>query len=386
MNVVIVSDARIWGGLEAHTMGLIDALLGAGHSVTLACIGDRAAALYREQLRAPATIVDLGVRVRRSVREWYRALAAVRGDAVIFQKGTLHTGGFALDVALRLRFPRFVAVQHLEPPVLPARASRRYLMGLLPGVGLWWYRAKFAGYIRSLCPHVTVCVSDSVRAALVTSYEFADGKLVTVRNGVDLERFKPDARLRADARTEWGVPQDAFVFGSVRRLEREKGLHVAIEAFAQVMAQAPDADARLILIGEGPERQALVELAERLGVASRTVLPGFTAAPWRAYAGFDVFLIPSLIEALGVVVVEAMASHCLVIGSRVGGIPEMLSDPSLGMLVPPGDVTALAEAMRQTMTMSPADRMATATRGRRHVGEQFDVHAQCMKIVAQLAG
>src|SRR5262245_5283206 len=158
MNVVIVSDARIWGGLEAHTMGLVDALLASGRSVTLACIGDRAAALYREQLRAPATIVDLGLPVRRSVWAWYRALAAVPGGAVIFQKGTLHTGGFALDVALRLRFPRLVPVQHLEPPVLAPKASRRYMKGLLPGVGLWWYRAKYAGYLRSLCPHITVCV------------------------------------------------------------------------------------------------------------------------------------------------------------------------------------------------------------------------------------
>jgi glycosyltransferase involved in cell wall biosynthesis len=384
MNVVIVSDARAWGGLEVHTTGLVDALLSSGHSVILACIGDRAYDLYRAQLRAPVKIVDLGLPVRRTVIRWYRALASIDADAAILQKGTLHTGGFALDVALRLKFRRLVAVQHLEPPVLPAKVSRRYVKGVFPGIGLWWYRARLSGYVRCLCPQITVCVSDSVRLALAASYGFPRGKLVTIRNGVDLERFRPDVRTRLDVRSNWGVPVDAFVFGSVRRFEKEKGLDVAIEAFAALSPQVSAANARLVLIGEGPEQEALAALAERLGVAPLTIFPGFTAAAWRAYAGFDVFLIPSRIEALGVVVLEAMASHCLVIGSRVGGIPEMLSDSSLGVLVPPGDSTALAQAMRQTMTINDEERSRMAGDGRRHVGKHFEVHAQCMKIVALL--
>jgi glycosyltransferase involved in cell wall biosynthesis len=159
----------------------------------------------------------------------------------------------------------------------------------------------------------------------------------------------------------------------------EKGIDVLIEGFAAVRKQTTR-DVRLVLIGEGPEQAALQALAQRLGVADSVVFPGFTQTPWTAYPGLDVFVIPSRIEALGVVVVEAMASGCFVIASKVGGIPEMVSDPSLGILVPAGDPPALSAAMHQTLTLGRDQMAAHIGHARRHVGEHFNLQVECMRI------
>jgi glycosyltransferase involved in cell wall biosynthesis len=226
-------------------------------------------------------------------------------------------------------------------------------------------------------------VSDAVRRALASDYLFAEQKLVAIPHGVDLDEFRPDPARRASARAAWGIPADAFVFGSVRRFVREKGLDVLIEAFAQLSSDS-SRDMRLVLVGEGPERDALASLAERLGVGRTVVFAGFDPAPWTLYPGFDVFVIPSRIEALGVVVVEAMACQCLVIASRVGGIPEMVPDPEIGTLVPADDVGALADAMRRTLTMNADERAQSVCRARQHVAEHFDMHKQSGKIAALL--
>lgn len=255
--------------------------------------------------------------------------------------------------------------------------------GLLPGLGLWWYRWRLSGFARSLAPQATICVSDAARLALATDYGFSTRKLVTIRHGVDVEKFRPDAAARKNAREAWGVPEHAFVFGSVRRFIHEKGLDVLIEAFARLQSKT-DRDVRLVLVGDGPDRDALSALAAQLGVSKSVVFPGFTPSPWTVYPGFDVFVIPSRIEALGVVVLEAMASGCFVIASRVGGIPEMVSDLSLGTLVSPDDAVALTNAMEAVLAMDSEDMARHLQHARQHVIDNFHLETQSMRIASLL--
>jgi mannosyltransferase len=113
--------------------------------------------------------------------------------------------------------------------------------------------------------------------------------------------------------------------------------------------------------------------------------PGFTNTAWDVYPAFDVFLLPSRVEALGVVALEAMACDCEVIGSDVGGIPEMISDPSLGTLVPAGDSAQWATAMVRAIRRAPTERSALVQRARMHVTENFERRAQYLKIASLLA-
>jgi glycosyltransferase involved in cell wall biosynthesis len=384
MRVAIFGETRLWGGLEVHAVALAEWLADQGHTVSLVCLGPETRRVYEARPPRRTALIEVAPPARRSVRAWWRALQNITADAVVLEKGTLWTGGLALDSVLRLKFGRYVAIQQLEPPDLPARQSRRHLAGLLPGVGLWWYRWKWAGWARSLAPRWTVCVSDAVRESLASQYGFSQRRLITIRNGVDLEVFRPDGAVRAEVRREWNMPEDAFTFGVVSRLVRHKGVDVAIEALRRVVEAVPNRPVYLVIAGEGVERPALEALASARHLADRVRFLGLVRSPPRVYQALDVYLMPSRSEALGIALIEAMASGCQVIASDVGGIPEIVSDPSIGTLVPPADVDALAAAMTAALQQDEPRRAAVAAAAREHIAQRFDVRAQCSRIAALL--
>jgi glycosyltransferase involved in cell wall biosynthesis len=384
MKVLIVGKTRIWGGLEVHAITLAGVLAERGDDVSIGCIDAETYELYARQSPAGIRLTRLTPPEHETVRGWLRTFRDVDADAVMLEKGTLATGGLALDVALRWRYGTYVAVMQLEPPPLPPKSSKRFLAGLVPGLGLWWHRWRFMGWTRSWFPTMTVCVSDAVRRRLVVEYGFPQRRLMTIHNGVDYGDFQFDVSRRQRIRDAFGVPANAFVFGSVGRLSDQKALDIAIQAFAEIRATAQGRSAFLLCVGEGAERDRLVALADRLGVSDAIRLPGFSQSPAQVYQALDVFLIPSRHEGLPFALIEALASGCLVIGSTVGGIPEVITNPTLGLLVPPENPTALAAAMRQAMLMPAEERARRSQAGRARIIEAFDIRMQCLKYVSVL--
>lgn len=166
--------------------------------------------------------------------------------------------------------------------------------------------------------------------------------------GVDTDQFTP-AEPDPQVRARLGVAAQTVLFAFAGRLVGWKGLAVALKALAEPTLR--DADLKLLLIGDGPERTRLERLARDLGVCDRVVfhdpvphglLPAY-------YAAADVGVFPSIgDEAFGITIAEAMSCGKPVIASYVGGIPEVVgNEGSCGMLVPPGDPIALSAAMRQ---------------------------------------
>jgi glycosyltransferase involved in cell wall biosynthesis len=146
---------------------------------------------------------------------------------------------------------------------------------------------------------------------------------------------------RARARSVLGVPEGAFVFASVARLHPKKGHELLIRAFASIQLRAPRAV--LVLIGRGPLRSHLGKLADELGVGAKVIFTDFVHDVERYYSAFDVFVLSSIIEPFGLVLLEAFVAELPVIASSAGGIPEVLGD--VGRLFPVGDVKALAELL-----------------------------------------
>jgi glycosyltransferase involved in cell wall biosynthesis len=175
-----------------------------------------------------------------------------------------------------------------------------------------------------------------MRLAEATMRYVPAGKPVTVvPYGVDLERFSPRPR---EARGE-------IVVGAVARLSPEKGLGFLLRAVGRLVDEGKAL--RVVLAGDGPERRRLERLAGRLGLGERVEFLG--EAPHeeipRILQGFDIFAMPSLAEGFGVAALEAAAMELPVVGSRVHGIPDVVADGESGLLVPPRDVAALAEAI-----------------------------------------
>lgn len=172
-------------------------------------------------------------------------------------------------------------------------------------------------------------------------------KTALIPNGVDTRVFHPPADRAAARRILPESFRDATaVIGAVSVLRPEKSVETLIEAFAALPLHA-GRDPRLVIVGDGERRAALERLAAERGVAERVHFAGRTnqVADWMR--AFDVYALPSLTEAFPNTLLEAMASGCAAVGSRVGGVPEMLGDDERGLLFPPGDAAALADRLSE---------------------------------------
>jgi glycosyltransferase involved in cell wall biosynthesis len=169
---------------------------------------------------------------------------------------------------------------------------------------------------------------------------------------------------------------DAADFLFVGELRQLKGVDVALDALAELIKQRP---ARAVFVGAGPDALTFKAQAERLGLADHVRFPG--ALPAReAFTMGRVLLVPSRAESLPYVVLEAIGAGLPVLATNVGGIPEIIP-PSLGRLLPPGDVPALAAAMRAALEQPEALRNEARALAA-FVGERFHVRTMAAAITS----
>lgn len=197
-----------------------------------------------------------------------------------------------------------------------------------------------------------------VNAEAVSSWLVGQGydpaKIVVVRNGVDLDQFaRPpdDARVRQSL----GVPRGAPLVAVASRLNRLKGIEHFLEAAAAVGRRFPEV--RFVVIGDtSPAERSyfylLTGLAERLGIRDRVVFTGLRTDVPDLLSSAAVAVMPSLNEALPNALLESMAAGAPVVATRVGGTPEAVQDGVNGLLVPPGDSAALAQAVTRLLSDS----------------------------------
>ena len=184
----------------------------------------------------------------------------------------------------------------------------------------------------------TVVNSDNLRHHLMQTDRIASSRLLLCYNSVDLQRFAPGPGAAASV-----LPGLSPVIGSTAVMRPEKGVGTLLEAFAMVAPKFPKAG--LLLVGGGPLENQLEERAAQLGLADRVHFagPATDVLPW--LRRMDIFVLPSLSEALSNSLLEAMATGCAAIASDVGGNPELLHPDSTGYLFRPGDAGDLAQRM-----------------------------------------
>jgi glycosyltransferase involved in cell wall biosynthesis len=203
-------------------------------------------------------------------------------------------------------------------------------------------------------------------------------RFAVIPNGVDLSRFAMPAPACV-LRREFGIPGSAPLLGVVARLEAEKGHRFLLDAMPRVLASAPDA--WLAVVGEGSEADALRAQATSLGpsVAERVVFTGRREDVSALTSDLTVAVLPSLREAQGISILEAMARQVPVVATAVGGIPEVITSGVDGLLVPPADPAALASAI-VTLLGDGSLRAGIGEAGYRTVAERFSIDAQVRRI------
>jgi glycosyltransferase involved in cell wall biosynthesis len=199
-----------------------------------------------------------------------------------------------------------------------------------------------------------------------------------VPNGVDLSRFEVPAP-RCALRREAGVPGSAVLGGVVARLEPEKGHTHLVAAWPDVVAAAPDA--WLAIVGEGSQCATLRAQTAALPAPARDriIFTGRREDVSALTADLDIAVLPSLREAQGISILEAMARRKPVVASAVGGIPEVVADGVSGLLVPPSDPAALGAALAR-LAASGSLRARMGDAGYRIVQERFSMEAHVRQI------
>ncbi len=168
-------------------------------------------------------------------------------------------------------------------------------------------------------------------------------QFVSVPSGVPTAALRAAAPSRVAARARLGLGRETFVVAAVGRLVRVKGFDLLVEALPRLRAALPDAC--VLVVGDGPERAALLARAGALGVGDRIRFPGVVPDVVPYLAAADVLAAPSRNEGMGRVLVEAMALGVPVVGAAVGGIPAVIGDEAGGRLTSPDDADALGAAL-----------------------------------------
>jgi glycosyltransferase involved in cell wall biosynthesis len=295
-----------------------------------------------------------------------RRLRALRPDIV--HTHLLHADLYGIPAARLARVPVVIASRHND------NTFRR--------------KAPFKQINRALW---AMCDAGIAISAAITRFTIevegaAPAQMHTILYGLDpAAQIADRAGARADLRAELGLPADAILPGMVCRLIEQKGIPYALRAFQQIAASHPTA--HLILVGEGDQRPALEALTAELGLTERVHFLGWRTDTAHIYAALDVFLMPSLWEGFGLVLLEAMAQSLPVVGSRVSAIPEVVADGETGILCPPRDIEALAAALdglladadrRAAMGAAGHARLVTVFNPARMVAETVQVYQQTL--------
>jgi glycosyltransferase involved in cell wall biosynthesis len=201
--------------------------------------------------------------------------------------------------------------------------------------------------LERILAHVTdalIAVSPEVRDELVALGVAPASKFTVIRLGIELESRVPErAEARAETRRVMGVRDDRFLVGWTGRMTGVKRTDIVLRGFALLRSRG--VPATLCMVGDGPDRRQIEELASELGIVRDCLFTGYQEDVGPFFAAFDVFVLPSANEGTPVTAIEALASGCPVVATRVGGVPDVVQDGEDGILIDPGSPEQLADAL-----------------------------------------
>ena len=344
LRVALFTDADVFAGTERHMLDLARGLSALGVAVTVACPSPAALeeAARRENLPTLAIpkrgLVDWG-----AARTLAGRLKSSETDIV-----HAHNGRTALAAAIAVRLAgrgRCVMTQHF---LEPNHATQHGLKAAVSGKAHHWVVEKMSRIL---------AISGAVRQAMLTRGEAPDSKITVIPNGISV----PNAGNPAETRRSLGLAADTPLVVCAARLEREKDIASLIQAMKIVQEAVPDA--RCLIAGDGSQKDELQRQIEALGLSESVTLLGFCADAASLMAAADLFVLPSLAEPFGLVLLEAMALGRPVIATRAGGPLEIVVDGETGFLVAPSSPDALAEAV-QRLLADPAACLRLGENGR----------------------
>jgi glycosyltransferase involved in cell wall biosynthesis len=290
----------------------------------------------------------------------WRLFARLRPDTILSCNGGYPASPACLAAVIAARLHGVPAV--LSIVSMPSR-RRPYF---------WIYDALLDAIVWR-ASRLVVINAHIIGSALKSMRGLPDDKAVVLHNGID------DASPALTAKLE-----DTLTVGCVARLDAMKGVLVLLDAFTEIAAER--SDLRLVLAGEGDASAEVAKRVRARGLGARVSLLGhFSGNIDELLRSFDIFAFPSLWEGFPYSIVEAMRAERAIVATRVGGIPEAISDEKEGLLVAPADSAALAQALRRFIG-DPGLRQTCANGARARFVKEFSLHEMHRRAHAAIIG
>jgi len=331
MRILHTEASTGWGGQEIRILDESAGLRARGHDVRVAAPVEAQIFSAASRWNVPVYAVALDRRTPGSLMSFVSLVREFKPDVIC-----THSSSDSWIAALAARVPgaraAIVRTRHLSTPVR-AGALNRWLYGSVP--------AK------------VVTTGEAIRSLLIEKLSLDAEKIVSIPTGANIERFRPGDR--AAMRAQLGLGGKGLVIGIVATLRSWKGHRFLISALEHPRL----ANARLVIVGDGPQNNPLREQAAPFG--DRIIFAGQQndVAPW--LQAFDVFALPSTgNEGVPQALLQAMATGLPVVSTPVGAIPELVTDGETGLLVPPENSSALAAALARLADPDLAARLGSA--------------------------
>lgn len=312
-----------WGGQEIRILTEARGVARRGHAVAIAAPPESRILAAAASYGVEAIALPIGRKNLRGLAALRALLRGRRFDVVNTHSSTDTWLAAVASIGLA-DAPPLVRTRHISAPIPGDPASR------------WLYRRA----VRRI-----VTTGERLREQVVRETGVDASRVVSIPTGIDLERYRPG--VAAAARQALGLSSEGFVVGIVATMRGWKGHSFLFEAFARLA----DPAARLLAVGDGPQRENLGALARELGIEARVVFPGNQddVVPW--LQAMDVYCLPSWAnEGVPQGLMQAMACRVPVISTPVGSIDEIVQDGETGLLVAPRDASALGAAIERVRT------------------------------------
>jgi len=247
----------------------------------------------------------------------------------------------------------------------------------------WGYFGRLKTRVYILLEKISALITD--RLVMLTEQEKRDHlgvhvapeeKFTVVHSGVDLGRFKKVIVDPSEMKRKLGIPEDSLVVGTAGRLTPVKGPEYFIQAAEEITAVRQDI--WFVFLGDGELRDQLEAMVEQLGLKENVKFLGWRQDVADVMSVFDIFVLPSLNEGMGRVLIEAMVLGKPIVASNIGGIPDLVIDGENGFLFPVGDVGALADGINR-LIQSPGMRKKMGECGKNRAGD-YSANAMMQKI------
>ena len=366
MKILHTENSLGWGGQEIRILTEAAGMIRRGHEVQL--IAPPESHIFKQAPAHGVPVTALPIAKKRlpgllALRRWLKANPVdvinthSSTDSWLAALACATLGGNRGGASAA---PAIVRTRHVSAPVSTNAATR------------WLY---------TRAAHTIVTTGESLKQQLVRDNGFAAEHIVSITTGIDLTRFTPaaSAAQQAATRTRLKLPRDKHIIGIAATLRSWKGHRFLIEAFATLKRD----DIHLLIVGDGPQREALEQLIGQLGVGARVTLAGnqTNVVPW--LQSMDVFALPSYAnEGVPQAILQAFACGLPVVTTAAGAIAEVALDNETGLIVPMQDAAGLAQGLARLLDVAALRaRLGRAALAQAHARHGIDIMLDRMEAV-----